>query len=204
MPVVELGAVELQTLYLLKNIFKHFFLKYTQWQCILSYDNSTAMYKFLKTLHPVGIRTRDCLFSRWMRWPLCHAATGQNLVHFPMPWRESNPGDLYWWPLLHTARACHKYVFFHSTSLLCRVTRLGEFMPIGGLFTFRQVFEKIQKWHIFLGHDAIVLIKKWATFWAIFFTNSFGHTGSVWPKPWGSSNQFFSRVTRSVCEKVRL
>jgi hypothetical protein len=24
------------------------FLKYTQWQCILSYDDSTAMYKFLK------------------------------------------------------------------------------------------------------------------------------------------------------------
>jgi hypothetical protein len=37
------------------------FLKYTQWQCILSYDNSTAMYKSLKTLHPGGIRTRDFL-----------------------------------------------------------------------------------------------------------------------------------------------
>jgi hypothetical protein len=29
-----------------------YFLKYTQWQCILSYDNSTAMYKFLKNLTP--------------------------------------------------------------------------------------------------------------------------------------------------------
>jgi hypothetical protein len=33
------------------------FLKYTQWQCILINDSSTAMNKFLKTLHPGGIRT---------------------------------------------------------------------------------------------------------------------------------------------------
>jgi hypothetical protein len=46
-----------------------FFLKYTQWQCFLSYDNSTAMYKFLKTLHPGGVvivsayRTEDPVFE---------------------------------------------------------------------------------------------------------------------------------------------
>jgi hypothetical protein len=35
----------------IKKIFDHLFLlAYTQWQCILSYDNSTAMYKFLKNL----------------------------------------------------------------------------------------------------------------------------------------------------------
>jgi hypothetical protein len=35
------------------NIFKPFiFLKYTQWQCILSFDNSTAMYNKLKSLTP--------------------------------------------------------------------------------------------------------------------------------------------------------
>jgi hypothetical protein len=51
-----------------------FFLEYTQWHCILSYDNSTEMYKFLVTLHPGGIRTRDLLFCRRTRWPLCHAA----------------------------------------------------------------------------------------------------------------------------------
>jgi hypothetical protein len=46
-----------------KNIFNRlFFLKYKQWQCILSYDNSTAMYKSRqKTLNPGGIRTRDLL-----------------------------------------------------------------------------------------------------------------------------------------------
>jgi hypothetical protein len=33
------------------SLIVYFFRKYTQWQCILSYDNSTAMYKFLKTLH---------------------------------------------------------------------------------------------------------------------------------------------------------
>jgi hypothetical protein len=48
------------------------FLKRTQWQCILGYDNSTAMYKLQKTLHPVGIRTRDLLFCRRTWWPLCH------------------------------------------------------------------------------------------------------------------------------------
>jgi hypothetical protein len=55
------------------DIFNHFFLKYTQWQCILSYDNRTAMYKFQKTLHPGGIQTRVLLFCRWTRWPLYHA-----------------------------------------------------------------------------------------------------------------------------------
>jgi hypothetical protein len=46
-------------------------LYYTQWHWILSYDNSTAMYKLLKTLHPGGIRTRDLLFWRRTRWALC-------------------------------------------------------------------------------------------------------------------------------------
>jgi hypothetical protein len=30
----------------------------------LSFDNSTAMYNNLKTLHPGGIRTRDLMFCR--------------------------------------------------------------------------------------------------------------------------------------------
>jgi hypothetical protein len=55
--------------------FKAFiFLKCTQWQRILSYNNSTAMDKFLKTLHPSGIWTQDLLFCRRTRRPLCHAA----------------------------------------------------------------------------------------------------------------------------------
>jgi hypothetical protein len=37
---------------------------YTQRRRLLSYDNSTAMHKFLKTLHPGGIRTRDLLLCR--------------------------------------------------------------------------------------------------------------------------------------------
>jgi hypothetical protein len=61
--------------YLTSFFKKNFiFLVYTQWQCILSYDNSTAMFKFLKTLHPGGIWTRHLLFCRRTRWPLCHAA----------------------------------------------------------------------------------------------------------------------------------
>jgi hypothetical protein len=55
--------------------FYVFFLKYTQWQCQLSFDDSTAMYKDLKTLHPGGIWIRDVLFWRQARWPLCHAAS---------------------------------------------------------------------------------------------------------------------------------
>jgi hypothetical protein len=53
---------------------------YTQWQCILSYDNSNAMYNFLKTLHPGSIRTRDLLFGRRTRWLLCHAVRASLLV----------------------------------------------------------------------------------------------------------------------------
>jgi hypothetical protein len=50
-------------------IWKHiFFSKYTQWQNILSFDNSTAMYKDLKTSHHGGIRTWDLLFWRRTRW----------------------------------------------------------------------------------------------------------------------------------------
>jgi hypothetical protein len=51
----------------------YFFLKFAQWQCILSLDNSTAMYKDLKTLHPSWIWSRDLLFWRWTRWPLIWA-----------------------------------------------------------------------------------------------------------------------------------
>jgi hypothetical protein len=32
------------------------------------------MFKFLITLHPRGIRTRELLFCGLSRWPLCHAA----------------------------------------------------------------------------------------------------------------------------------
>jgi hypothetical protein len=60
------------------NQFLSIFQKYTQLQFILSYDDSTTLYKFLKTLHPGGIRTRDLLFCRQTRWPLCHYATGSS------------------------------------------------------------------------------------------------------------------------------
>jgi hypothetical protein len=58
------------------------FLKCTQWQCILSYDNSTAVYvyKDLKTLHPDGIRTRDVLFDgHYVKPP------GQNQISLIVP-----------------------------------------------------------------------------------------------------------------------
>jgi hypothetical protein len=54
-----------------KTFWIIYFLKYTQWQCKFRFDNSTAMYKDLKTLRPGGIRTWDLLFWRRTRWPLC-------------------------------------------------------------------------------------------------------------------------------------
>jgi hypothetical protein len=39
-----------------------FLPKYTPWQCIISFGNSAAVYKDLKSVHPGGIRTRDLLF----------------------------------------------------------------------------------------------------------------------------------------------
>jgi hypothetical protein len=58
-----------------QTFFDHFFLKYTQWQCTLSYYNSTPMYKFLKKTNTLcGILTRDLLFCGRTRWPLYHAA----------------------------------------------------------------------------------------------------------------------------------
>jgi hypothetical protein len=75
-----------------KNIFWKFYfsLKYTQWQCILSFDNSTAMYKDLETLHPGGIQTRDLLFWRRTRWPLCHAARAHGIgKYLPIPEDEA-------------------------------------------------------------------------------------------------------------------
>jgi hypothetical protein len=43
------------------------------------------MYEFLKTLHPGGIRTRDLLFYRRTRWPLCHAARASHSFFKKVP-----------------------------------------------------------------------------------------------------------------------
>jgi hypothetical protein len=62
-----------------------------------------------------------------------------------------------------------------------RVTRLGEFSPVGLLFTFHNffnfrsntqslaTFSTVQVMHYFWQNTS------WATFWANFFTNSSGH-----------------------------
>jgi hypothetical protein len=53
-------------------LFDHFFSQvgtHNDNAYYLSFDNSTAINKFLKTLHPGGIRTRDLLFCRWTRSP---------------------------------------------------------------------------------------------------------------------------------------
>jgi hypothetical protein len=42
----------------------------------MHFDDSTAIYKGLKSLYPGEIRTRDLWFCRWTRWPQCHAARG--------------------------------------------------------------------------------------------------------------------------------
>jgi hypothetical protein len=57
-----------------RNLEASIFLKCTQLQCISRFDNSTSIYKGLKTLHPGGIRTHDLLFRRRTWWPLFHAA----------------------------------------------------------------------------------------------------------------------------------
>jgi hypothetical protein len=50
-----------------KICWSFIFLKYTHRQCMLSYGNSTAMHKFLKTLHLRGIRTCDLsLHTIWI------------------------------------------------------------------------------------------------------------------------------------------
>jgi hypothetical protein len=46
------------------------------------------MYKFLKTLHPGGIRTLDHLFCRRTRWPLCH------VVYKNLAWTEGHKVSL--------------------------------------------------------------------------------------------------------------
>jgi hypothetical protein len=66
------------------------FLKYTQWQCISSYDNSTAMYKFPKTLHAGGIRTRDLLFCRRTR---CLFIFFPSPLSMLPPWNQNQTHD---------------------------------------------------------------------------------------------------------------
>jgi hypothetical protein len=59
---------------------------YTQWHRILSYKISTAKYKFLQTIiHPGVIRTRDLLFCRWTRRPLCPADRAKVYFHTKNP-----------------------------------------------------------------------------------------------------------------------
>jgi hypothetical protein len=129
------------------------FLKYTQWQCILSFDNSTAMYKDLKPLHTGGIRTRDLLFWRRTRWPLCHAtrATQCNTLFYFLI------SILIFFLTLSLSVASLSTLSMESMSLssewmsnvavlgrcpadtcltyVCRVTRLGELLTIERLFT---------------------------------------------------------------------
>jgi hypothetical protein len=86
-----------QILYVFFYIFKHlhFFLKCTQWQCNLSFDKGTAMYKFLKALHPGRVRTPDLLFSRWTRCPICHVARAACVYgFFCSPFCSSGTGIL--------------------------------------------------------------------------------------------------------------
>jgi hypothetical protein len=61
-----------------------------------------------------------------------------------------------------------------------RVTRLGEFWPFGRLFTFESFFVNYKSiknvWAIFSTTQDFLRHMGWATLWAIFFTNSSGHT----------------------------
>jgi hypothetical protein len=63
------------------TIFKKIFLwhfvssKTTNNNTFWAMNNNIAVDKFLKTLHPGGIRTQDLLILRRTRWPLCCAAS---------------------------------------------------------------------------------------------------------------------------------
>jgi hypothetical protein len=77
------GPAGVEKYFFKTNLFKHLFFSsaciHTMTKQIWSYNNSTARCKFLKTLQPGGIRTRDLMFCRRMRWPLCHAARAIHL-----------------------------------------------------------------------------------------------------------------------------
>jgi hypothetical protein len=61
-----------------------------------------------------------------------------------------------------------------------RVTRLGEFSPIGRLFTLKIAEVAHIFWATrFHGTSIVLNLMKnsWATFWATFFKNTSGHPG---------------------------
>jgi hypothetical protein len=69
--------------HLIKTLFVSLiFPKYTQCECILSFDNSTATRKGLITLHPGGIWTRNLHFWKWTRWPLRHVGYARAFFMF--------------------------------------------------------------------------------------------------------------------------
>jgi hypothetical protein len=55
----------------------------------------------LKTLQPGGIRTRDLMFWRWTRWPLCHATMAMNYFIWNL---GSSPLESIWAARSNTAR----------------------------------------------------------------------------------------------------
>jgi hypothetical protein len=57
------------------NAYYMHYIYYMHIQCILSYGNSFAMYKFLKTLYPGRIRTQDLHVCRVSRTSLAFVGT---------------------------------------------------------------------------------------------------------------------------------
>jgi hypothetical protein len=64
---------------------------------------------------------------------------------------------------------------------------IGEFSPIGCGFNLASVLKIKDVVHMFGLHFfhgyALIVTQKWATFWAIFFTNSSGHPADGRPGP---------------------
>jgi hypothetical protein len=103
-----------------KNIFQAFiFLKYihTMTMHIKLWQQHCNVYKFLKTLHPGGIRTQDLLFCRRTRWPLCHAAratSNQGLPDGLFSNQKSHCGEI-----VEDLRMENVEIFYGIWNILC-------------------------------------------------------------------------------------
>jgi hypothetical protein len=66
------------------------------------------MYKFMKTIHPCGIRTRDLMYCRRTQWPLCHVTKAYRAIVYSGLPCENN----------RSSQKLFRHVFF-SHEMLC-------------------------------------------------------------------------------------
>jgi hypothetical protein len=157
------------------------------------------------------LRSSVSRVTRWVCEKIARVFVKTNTWHITLGKSSKKVGYFCNFSKQKTFQQNNRQIGWNSLNLVTlsasRVTRLGEFSPIGQLFSLGS-FSNLQKWHKFLGyffprHKLGVKfwhIMSWDAFWAIFFKKSSGHPvrASVvrskgFKKPWKKIFCFFTK-----------